>query len=70
MTDSLSQQEAEVRVTDACGWGGGHSQIRTLPSESGLSTALKRNGPRWPLPKQEAMNRGWFASQEVNGLVG
>lgn len=70
MTDSLSQQEAEVRVTDACAWGGGQSQVRTLPALSGLSMAFKSNGPRWPLSKQEAMIRGWFASQEAKRLGG
>lgn len=69
MTDSLSQQEAEVRVMDAwLGWG---DSLRSEPCQQrgGRARPRKKNSPWWPLPKQEAMNRGWFARQEVRRLV-
>lgn len=54
MTDSLSQQEAEVRVMDAwLGWGvwGAQSQIRTLPAERGRALALQEERPLMATPK-------------------
>lgn len=42
MTDSLSQQEAEVRVMDACGWGGVWGAI---PDQNPASRLGAEHGP-------------------------
>lgn len=57
MTDSLSQQEAEVRVMDAwLGWAGS-PRSEPCQKRGGRAWPHKRNSSWWPLPKQEAMNR-------------
>lgn len=68
MADSLSQQEAEFRVMDA--WGGPSPRSEPWQQGGGKAWPCKENCSQWSLPKEEATNGGWHASQEVSRLGG
>jgi len=56
MTDSLSQQEAEVRMMDAwLGWWCGSPRSEPCQQSGGKAWFCERNNPWWPLPKQKAI---------------